>query len=432
MILQSALLVMAASAFQAPTPEPAWPSALPPDCGLTDEQVLVMAIPKYHELLAREGGHDLDSYFDDHFETLIPAAVQTDLGFRGRSFLIVAVSVRHGWCDACFMATLMVIDLPTRTVVWRFDSEVSDCYIDQWDYSPEEDGPILRVFQEFPDIKEKAVAFRFGVGHGESEERWYRPTIDEKGSLSLNAIWTGPVTRRVSGDGKTWETSLNSEMRSLWPRRGYALVRHHVTGWYEGGSSGPSVDLMTIQEFMEDPHNARLVPGARTMARQDQGRPLFFPFNLPIANLVFDPGLLPAERTPGGPSSGKVVRGGLIVERVKTDVNKDIGLGLYRAPNHALLREISPLASPKKNIADNEYVAQFGSIGWNRDGSRLLVVVWLPLRSLPPVLVSLTPDSRDDRWEGFLPEGRYLYDGFLVDLPAGDPKPQNGAATPTR
>jgi hypothetical protein len=57
------------------------------------------------------------------------------------------------------------------------------------------------------------------------------------------------------------------------------------------------------------------------------------------------------------------------------------------------------------------------AVGWSADGTRGLAVIDTEFPELPHVLVSVTPDGEDDRWEGFLPEHYDLHDGFILDLP---------------
>jgi len=92
MILTSALVLLAASAFQAPAPEPTKTSVLPPDCGLTEEQVLELAVPDYRAKRADPKTHDDTGINTEFFDAEIVDAVSTGFGSRPRI-------IRRGCCE---------------------------------------------------------------------------------------------------------------------------------------------------------------------------------------------------------------------------------------------------------------------------------------------------------------------------------------------
>jgi len=439
MILQAGLLLLVASTLQASEPEPTKTSVLPPGCGLTEEQVLLMAIPKYHELVARSNRHDPDSWFEDFFEAFVAGAVKTNLGFAGRSFLIVAISVRMGECDGCYSATLMAIDLRTRMVAWRFDSNEAVLFRR---LSPEYGGnddepPVLRAFRMFPDDPVRTVAFQFWGedpfhGTGETKERWLRPRVDTNGLLTFDVVWEAAVFYGTNGAVTfTWGHQISSEIRSLWPRRAYLFTRHTRAGWDDAGRPDDSLDLMTKQEFTQDPVTFKLLPGRTTLARRDKHHMSVFPFNLPMRALVLDPAMLPPPSQ--GKSRGIVLSptADLFAERVISRSGDPKRLRLCRTGEGEVVREVWSGRSAR-GLGNFEELdgLYFHSIGWTADGTRCLAIVGLGLEGVPPVLVSLTPDGKGDRWEGFLPEGYVLPDGFILDLPEPDSKSGKVSANP--
>jgi hypothetical protein len=431
MILQSALLVLATSALQAASPEPTKPSVLPADCGVTEEQVLVMTVPKYHELVTRSNRHDPGSSFEDHFDASVVAALRTSLGFAGQSFLIVAVSVQSGSCDACYDATVMAIDLRTKLAAWRSDSRSGECYIAPSTFS-ESNGPILRVFPLFPDDRVRTLAFRFGSEdpfHGEraTDERWLRPSLGANGSLTFETVWEANASFDTSGVASlTWPHEVRSTMRSLWPKRAYRFTRHTSAGWDDQMLSGFPIELITRQEFTEERQTHKLIPGAKTMARYDRRHISLFPFNLRMSALVLDLSLLPDKSNADRPQVALSPGGDLFADRVEGRFGKHQHLRVCRVGDDAQLRDVwSGLGGRGPGSPDIEDGLDFRAVGWAPDGRRCLAIVDLGLYGIPPVVISLTPDGKGDRWEGFLPEGYVLPDGFILDLNEPPGKPAN-------
>jgi len=390
----------------------------------------VMVIPDYHEAVARSKRHDPDSWFEDEFDAFVAGAVETDLGFAGRSFLVAAISIQQGGCDACYSASLMAIDLQGRTIFWR--SDPYEAWLSRR-LSPELGGdadepPVLRAFPMFPDDPVKTLAFRFGSEdpfhyEGSTDEHWLRPRMESNGVLTFDTVWEATVGFGTSGIASfTWPHEMASEMTSLWPRHAYRFTRHTIVGW---DTSSRSVDLITSQEFLQDPRSHKLASGPTTMARKDQGPVSTFPFNLPIADLVFDPAFLPAKSHAQSAGINLSPAGELFAERVASRLERPWHLRLCRAGDGVLLRDVWSGVEWPRNSARSEMQdgLAFEAIGWTGDGARCLAIVSLGLYRIPPVLVSLTPNGKGDRWEGFLPDGYVLPDGFILDLPEADSKP---------
>ncbi|MBZ5589673.1 MAG: hypothetical protein LAO05_14040 [Acidobacteriia bacterium] len=250
MILTSALAVLAAAALSAPAPEPTKTSVLPPDCGLTEEQVVKLAVPDYSLRIAQFEAHRGDEINEYWFEAKVVAVITTDFAFSGHTFLVAAVSVRSGFCDGCYDAVLVVIDRQTKKPVWRLASGSGTCYIDSGTFF-ETDEPILRVVRVFPADPVQTLAFRFGSedpfhGGGATNEKWLRPSLATDGSLTFEAIWEATISFGTSGVASfTWPHEMTSTMTSLWPRRAYRFTTRTVAGWDD-------IALVAIQEFAQD------------------------------------------------------------------------------------------------------------------------------------------------------------------------------------
>src|SRR5271157_3022656 len=123
MILQSALLLLAASAFQSSALNAAPPSVLPPNCGLTEEQVLELGVPDYRAKRADPKTHDDTGTNVDFYDAKIVDALQTSFSRGFGSFVVAAIDIRSGSCDYCQHTTLVVIDTWTHELVWRFEAD---------------------------------------------------------------------------------------------------------------------------------------------------------------------------------------------------------------------------------------------------------------------------------------------------------------------
>ena len=195
MLLQAAMVVLA-MALQAPIEPPTPASVLPPDCEFSEEQLLVLAIPGYHERVARSNRRNEATWWDDFFEAWVAAAVKMRLGSSGCSFLIVAISEQFSPCDGCYQAILLAVDLDAREVAWRFESYSDECNIGRLFFDPDWNGPILRILPRSSAHPAPTVAFRYrytGAGTDPIEERWFEPRFEPGGKLSLVEVWRGAV-----------------------------------------------------------------------------------------------------------------------------------------------------------------------------------------------------------------------------------------------
>lgn len=92
---------------------------------------------------------------------------------------------------------------------------------------------------------------------------------------------------------------------------------------------------------------------------------------------------------------------------------------LIRPRDGQVLRTIPDATWVNDAERRNEYFGyRFLAIGWSAGGTRALAIIETELIGLPPVLVSLSPDGSDDRWEGLLASAAKVPgDGFILDLP---------------
>ena len=422
------MVLLAASALHAPTPAPTTTSGPPPDPGLSDEEVLAIAIPKYREAKERAKRDTSNGFWlGNFFEASLAGTATTDLGLSGRSFLVAAVSTQFAPCDGCYSAKLVVIDLRTRTVAWRLDLD------EAWLLTPDPpeaggdpgEPPVVRVFRVFPDDPVKTIAFGFTThdpfhGQGSVTERWLRPRITPNGDLYFETLWEGEVESWAGGIGDfNWPYKVRSTWTSLWPRRAYRLTTQVATDW-------DTVKLTTSQEFTQRPDDRTFVAEARRIVRLENGGASTFPFNLPMASLSLDPALLATEASTGRARCVRSPDSELFVEAVNGDWGRPPAhLRIYRMTDGAQVRDVWSGQPGLENDG-----LRFTAVGWTIDGSRCLAVVGLGLDDIPPVLVSLTANGKGDRWEGFLPEGYQLPDGFILDLPQSPAKSTKHSTKP--
>lgn len=330
---------------------------------------------------------------------------------------MAAVNLSRGQCDYCQDTILVVIDKVTRALVWRLEPGGMSRH--------KEERRALRTFRLFPDDPILTLVFRFDsigcqdCGAGQIEEYWLRPRLTAESSLVFDTIWKGTVefgdSGQPNGSGPLRENSAS--LTSLWPRRAYRLRRSVPAGWLP--NPGSQRDPMTTdcrsseaesgsvvfefdQVLAQDPATLALSPSEPGRWRRHDVRPtVTFPFNLKANRLVYDrlltekyePVRLGLEASHGG----ALIRGGI-----------HRGLQLINRADGRVLRTV-----PNPECGEYRVLA----VGWSADGTRGLAVIDTEFPELPHVLVSVTPDGEDDRWEGFLPEHYDLHDGFILDLP---------------
>jgi hypothetical protein len=434
MILQAAMLVLVASALQSAAPEPTKPPVLPPGCDLTEEQVLALAIPDYERKLAESKAHADDRPNEFQFSAEVTSAILSDLGVGHEPLLLATVHFLDGPCSCCNHDTALVVEPTSPRVVWR--------------YSPDDSRPsvypyVVRVFRTFPTDRALTMALRGSTGDcavrgpDTEEEVWLRPKMVAPNQLTFDTIWHGVVAGGNYSDYAAAQT-VCATMESLWPRRAYRWVFHNLTGWETHrallasmsdvnpnacGERGPhrtdAIDFTVTRNYQEDPRTGVLEEGeTASIERRDVRPTTTFPFTLPVRRVVLDRSLLPPP-SKNRMTSVQSPRGDLVASRTPRGMRN--GVDIRRLSEGSKVREVPDPAwiDPTKSweTRQMEYAGlDVGPIGWTPDGSRCLVVVDFGLFELPPVLVSLTTDARGDRWEGFLPSGYCLADGFILDL----------------
>ena len=437
MILQGALLVLVASAFQAATPEPTTAAVLLPDNGLSDEQILELAIPDYPKRSALSKAHEKDNLNEYQFTASVVAARITDLGFGDRPFLVAVVAVTDGYCNCCHDGRLVVIEMPSKRVVWN--AKTAGAVGPNWIDNPSEQ---MRLFHIFPDDAALTVAVSSSspcgglqIG-GSGQESWYRPRRPNGGGFKLETVWEGELEYGDSGmRGGGWAGGC-AEIRSLWPRRAYKYVVHDLAGWIDktptsrsplteierpcknaddnfGAVDFVSTNLLTLGEISAG-LGANVAP---KLERRNLRPTVTFPFNLPVRHLFVDANRLPAATTSERHREVQSPDGALMARFQNKRQDRDV-LEIRRASDATLLRQLPAPEWVDNARRPNEYGDySFPSVGWSRDGHRCLAVVEVGGR-FGPVLVSLTADGKGDTWEGLLPKDKAdLGDGFIFDLP---------------
>jgi hypothetical protein len=428
MILQAAMVVLA-TALQAPTEPPAPASVLPRDCEVSEEQLLVLAIPDYHERVARSKAHEHEELNDYQFSAKVTNAELTTFGLGSTRYLVAAIATDTGYCNLCLSGEFVIVNLASKTLAWRQGGGA----IRDWD-------PTLRLFHLFPDDPVWTLALSSDrVGDRERRsgamyEEWLRPK-PAPGGFYFETVWAGDVETWNNGRPAGTLGRACTDLVSLWPDRAYRAVHHVEAGWMaEVDPSSPvkppcggedstfgAVVLTHTQQLDEDAATHALVPhGSGRWSRRDLRPTRTFPFNLSVRRVVLDLPL-PAR---AGDSHGPIPSpsGALVCERTEVRGFMGSGFTVRRRSGGQPLRTVP---DPAWALAhDTEYGGyQVAAIGWTPDGARILAVIDTGLPELPPVLVSLTPtaDGRGDRWEGLLPEGSKVpSDGFIFDPAASD------------
>jgi hypothetical protein len=436
MILQVGLMVLAASAFQAATPGPTKTSVLPPDCGLTEQQVLELAIPDYQQKISQSKAHEKDYLNDYQFEASVVAAEISDLGLGASKFMIAVVAITYGYCNCCHSGELVALDLASRQLAWS--RETPGAVGPNW-VAPSQEQ--LRLFHLVPDDPTVTLALGWssscgGGGGGIQSETWYRPTKPLGGDLKFDVVWSGMLSYGNSGRrGGRWAEGC-AQFRSLWPQRAYEYVTHDLAGWIDGSRRRDplqviqkpcsdvsddfgAVDFQTTEVLAPDQLGAWLVPVATPLVERRDLRPtVTFPFNLPVRRLFADVNDIAcgdgAEHLLSVPSPD----GQLVCGADEDEWPNRYTLQIRRAKDSRMLRQIPDPAWKDAHRRPNEYGDySFPWVGWTRDGRRCVAVLEVGLR-FGPVLVSLTPSGLGDTWEGLLSRDQArLGDAFILDLP---------------
>ncbi len=452
MTLESVVLVLWLSAFQAGTPEASVPSLVLPEWGLPEEQILELAVPDFRKRSAESKQHaaENEGFNEYQFAASIVAAQKTTLGLGQVPLLVVVIEVDDSNCNCCHEGRLAVIDLTSKQVVSITD--IDGAVGPNWVGDASEE---LRLFHLFPDDPKVTLAVRSssscgGGGEGSKIETWYLASRTSEGKLQLGRVWHGDVEYGYSGRrGGAWSEGCG-EIHSLWPKHAYRYVLHELVGWIDKRSTERdpftpierpcpnvnsdfgAVDFVSTSVVAVGESGPEL--GAETVARFERRdlRPTgTFPFNLPVRHLVFDAERLPQVDAPTSLATIVSPDGKLVAAFKEKGKWQDRRvLEIRRASDNALLRQIPAPEWVDDNRRFNEYGDhQFGAVGWSRDGRRCLAIRQVGL-NFGPVLLSLTPDAKGDTWEGLIPTHRAgLGDGFVIDLPAPE---QTSARLPAK
>ena len=149
-----------------------------------------------------------------------------------------------------------------------------------------------------------------------------------------------------------------------------------------------------------------------------------FPFDLPNVSLTLDPASLRPAPPPQEVTAVLSPDGEFCAHKVFIKREARTHLRVNRSRDGVLIRDVwSGVRPSSPGGPDRMDGLLFGGVGWTADGSRCIAVINLGLNGVPPVLVSIAPDGTGDRWEGFLPEGYRLPNGFILDLPEPSVRP---------
>lgn len=446
MIMQNALLLLVAVALQTAASDSSPPPHILLECGMSEEQVLELAVPDFRKKMTLSKAHEHDELNDYQFRAKLATSLTTDLGSPGSSFFVVVVAITYGYCDCCHGGRLTVIDLAKRRVVWS--AETDGAVGPDW-IKPSKQ---LRVFRLFPDDPLVTLAVRSstpcgGGGGGAEIETWYQPRRNNVGDLQFERMWHGDLEYGYSGRrGGRWSEGC-AEIQSLWPRRAYIYVVHELAGWIDktltardpfktierpctnADDNFGAVDFVSTSLLTPGQIVAGLGANAPPkLARRNLQPTVTFPFNLPVRRLFADVRQLQRSDTAKHALSVPSPDGTLVVGADKDEWPSRYTLQIRRVVKPTVLRQIPDPAWVDANRRPNEYGGySFPWVGWTPDSRRCLAVVEVGLR-FGPVLVSLTPDGKGDAWEGLLPRGQdVLGDGFILDLLDPAPAPESAS-----
>lgn len=424
MILQAVLFLLAASVLQAPAPEPTKTSVLPPDCGLTEEQILSAVIPDYEPKVARfrnDGANDRSDY---RFEPRVNAAVETDFGWPDKHLLVVTADSSVGHCEGCHDQVVAVIDLLTKKVLWREERAGTP------QGSPVRfflDGPGLPAFS----IQEYSASTSWGE---ETSEVMFGPRFGPKGTLECDVLWKGLIDFAVQGNqpgggfggcgqlrGPDESGNFTYERRTFLgqPREEFAGQDGTTNPLRNQAASSPELPpcfVAGLQESgaVEIRHTEKWRPKADVHAltresalaqRVDHAPTDDFPFNLRMRDQKFLTGVTKVgvcraadgERSVPSPDA-----------KLTAVTNSD------RCYSSCRLRLLGRGQDVRRIIELGQYVGGAPvAIGWSADSKRVYAVVGFGEDD--GALLSFSVDGKDDYWEELLAGIQKGWeDGFVV------------------
>ncbi|HVN77164.1 MAG TPA: hypothetical protein VMT19_12660 [Thermoanaerobaculaceae bacterium] len=437
MILQSALVVLAASAFQAPAPEPAKTSVLPLDCGLTEEQVLRALIPDYEAKVTRFRNADLDDRLDYRFEPKINTVVETSFGWPDKHLMVMTVNSSVGQCEDCHEQVVGVIDLPSKKVLWWEERAGTPL-----------GSPIRLLLDGDGGPAFSVQEYHSSTSWGEeTSEVLFGPRFGPDGALRCDLLWESLIDFEVQGNQPGGGYEGCGQLRGpdktgtfMYERRiflgkptddvvepdggggpppGKAVSREHdVPCMAAGEVASGAVEIRRTETWRPAGGSHKLVLDRVAVQRIDHSETKDFPLNLPVRT----------QRLLLGPRRVAVSRG---ADGERSVNSPDTRLRAFADPETSPLAQSLRIADSKGKIRRTiPLVGTFAktvyAVGWSADSQRLFAVVGFARDEA--ALLSFSVKSTNDYWEDLLAGTQKVWtDGFVLEPHLASRKPARKA-----
>jgi hypothetical protein len=423
-ILQVICALVAASALPYSTSTPTPTPVLPSDCGLTEEQVLRAVIPDYDGKLARFRNAGAEDKGDFRFNPRVTAAVKTGFGWPAKNLMVVTADSSVGQCEGCHTQVVAVIDLPTRSVLWRAERGGTS---PGWPIRFFLDGPGLPAFS----IREYSGSSSWGY---EISETLFGPRFGPRGTLECDLLWEGLVDFGMQGnqDGDGFAGCgelLAPDVTGTFTYERRTFIGREKEDLEEGEEPSASRDakpesqtvLAPCLPWGEPPHGAVEIKRTESWTPQANAHKLIrrnvaaerinhfptndFPFGLPVRDEKFFTSLTKVGVCIGADG----VRSIPSPDRNLTAITQG-----HRCYFSCSVQVVDRGNQVLRDIKLGPYVSDTPvAVGWSAGNRRVYAVVMFGQDE--SALLSFSADGTDDYWERLLgrgPEG--WQDGFVV------------------
>jgi hypothetical protein len=268
---------------------------------MTEPDLIRLLVPDYDQ--RRKRSEENRNTGDLLFRASVSEVLETNLGFPGKRYLLFAVSGEDGICDQCYFWHIGILDLATRTIIFRHD---------HGGRGPE---PTLKVFRLSGDDRRLCLSFRDGYtslsagGYSLTTEEWYRPSSQADGTLEFDHIWSGLIENTHTNNFGAWEhVSSCGRMIAAPGSRLYEYRQKTSFGIlvseFEASPVAPDpawqwasecdceecgVEIRRVEQWAFDRHGRRLARRPESVFRIDDFPVAGFPFDLPLRRIGFAP-----------------------------------------------------------------------------------------------------------------------------------------------
>ncbi|HEY3171160.1 MAG TPA: hypothetical protein VGK86_01150, partial [Thermoanaerobaculia bacterium] len=400
--------------------------------GMTEPDLIRLLVPDYDQ--RRKRSEENRNTGDLLFRASVSEVLETNLGFPGKRYLLFAVSGEDGICDQCYFWHIGILDLATRTIIFRHD---------HGGRGPE---PTLKVFRLSGDDRRLCLSFRDGYtslsagGYSLTTEEWYRPSSQADGTLEFDHIWSGLIENTHTNNFGAWEhVSSCGRMMAAPGSRLYEYRQKTSFGIlvseFEASPVAPDpawqwasecdceecgVEIRRVEQWAFDRHGRRLARRSESVFRIDDFPVAGFPFDLPLRRIGFAPvgTRLPVEF---GRADQRTRVSSPVGDRqvIWEPFSATETLGELRVTSLTSGEVLRKVAVPR-----DPFVGGIESIGWETSGDRFFVVVTIGrprLRELSGAgkenraLLSFGVPGGEDYWEDLVKSDSPLLEyGFVL------------------